>query len=170
MSALQGANALYLQAPKESHYLPSTQFGITDWGFQHELPRRTVRSATSIFPDRTSMQHTQTNHLEQEIAELRKIYIFPACEPIRLFLARRHAVRTVLLQALPQLRASFGSEHIFRLELSKEDDDSQTMYAVAICHGSVHTAVQALRQFEEDWWLDHMNSSTTDLAFVYEIA
>jgi len=164
MSAAQGANAIYLVPPPPP--LTETNSGVTTW--VQVVPKKPVRPTQSIFGTGIAA-NGRTTYIDVRMAELQKIYIFPDVEAIRRFLVLRHTVLSTLMDAIPELRSSFGQENIFRLELSRDDEHSQTLYAVAIWPGPIHAAVQALRRFEEDWWLDRMTSSTADLAFVYEI-
>jgi hypothetical protein len=74
-----------------------------------------------------------------------------------------------LKDAVPQLKATFGVDKIFNLEVSKDEDGAETLYAVAIWQGDVCQASEALDNFLENWWLQRMNAATSDLAFVYKL-
>ena len=171
MSAVQGANALYfLTEPLEQpSRLPAVrQYGVTDWSSQF-LPKKPPQSAALKFEEYRIVHDTPASYLEHDLDEIQRTFIYATAAPVRIFLSSRRAIRATLLDSVPQLRISFGSECLFRLELPNDDDGYQTMYVVAIWSGSVQSAVHALRQFEETWWLDHMKPSTAELAFVYEI-
>jgi hypothetical protein len=106
----------------------------------------------------------------EDIDRLKRSYGFPQDDSVTVFLAHHRALPVVLLSAVPHLREAFGPEGIFNLEVSTDDDGSQTLYAVAVWHDTVQTAAAALERFEESWWLDHMVANTADLAFTYELA
>lgn len=165
MSALQGANALLFE--KAAVALAPSRRGVTDWPVTSQVPRKTAASVTLL--DRLEPQQHRF-HLDRERDELRRSYVFSSEASIWLFLVAHSAIRATLRDALPHLQASFGHDRVFSLELSREEESSPTLYAVAIWPDSVQSAVRALRQFEEDWWLDRMTPATTELAFVYEIA
>jgi len=161
MTGLQGANSVYLY--QEQVGRPHSGQGMTVWPLNNAVVRKPAASATPI-------DRRQTVHLDCELDELRRGYVFSVESSIRPFLVKNRAIRATLRDALSQLQASFGHDRVFSLELSTEEEGSPTLYAVTIWPDSVQSAVRALRQFEESWWLDHMTQSTTNLAFVYEIA
>jgi len=114
-------------------------------------------------------QHSQ-EVVEQDINQLKTLYGFRASEAVALFLMNRPTIASLLIAAVPHLKENFGDDNIFNLEVSSEDDDSQTIYAVVVWHSTVQTAAQALEAFLETWWLDRMSSNTADIAFTYELA
>lgn len=85
------------------------------------------------------------------------------------FLIARSAVRALLRDAVPELRATFGAANIINLEVSRDEDGFETMYAVAIWQAEGRRAAEALNNFLENWWLQRMNAATSDLAFVYKL-
>jgi hypothetical protein len=172
MTSPQGLNANLFQ-PK---YYPSAtpekppRGGLTTWGDQQPV-RKTPKTEGSLFDISKSRAFFQNNQvaLDQDLTNLRKSYGFPADDSVATFLANRRAISSVLLSAVPHLKEYFGADSIVNLEVSTDDDDSQTLYAVAVWHKTVPTAAHALANFSENWWLDHMTPSTADLAFTYEI-
>ena len=121
----------------------------------------------SIYP--LPYDSRSTYHLEEDQEALRKAFIFHDAARVWKFLIRHRAVRQKLIDAVPELEKAFELRGLFKLELSQGDDDPM-IYAVAVWNGSIQSAVDMLRKFEEDWWLDNMSAATTNLAFVYEIA
>lgn len=107
--------------------------------------------------------------LDDQISNLRRQYGFPDGQIVVDFLVAHPAVRGVLSDAVPQLRTTFGQANIFNLEISKDEDGSETLYAVAIWQAHVGGAAEALNNFLENWWLQRMNAATSDLAFVYKL-
>jgi hypothetical protein len=88
---------------------------------------------------------------------------------IHQFLEDHRALRTILRQAIDPLKATFGADIVFNLEVSRDEDGSETIYAVAIWQSDALRASEALRAFLENWWLQRMNAATSDLAFVYKL-
>ncbi len=165
MSASQGASAALFD--QQAVPLPPLQRGLTEWPVTAVPARKAAVSITMVNrPD----PRQRVFHLDWEKDELRRSYIFSSEASVWLFLVAHSAIRTTLRDALPHLQASFGRDRIFCLQLSREEDGSLFLHAVVIWPDSVQSAVHALRQFEEDWWLDRMTPATAELAFVYEIA
>jgi hypothetical protein len=130
------------------------------------------REGISVFDISNSRAFFQDNQiaLSQDLTELKRSYGFPPDDSVATFLADHRSVSTVLLAAIPHLRDHFGADNIFNLEVSTDDDDSKTLYAVAVWRDTVPSAALALENFLEDWWLDHMTAAVADLAFTYEIS
>jgi hypothetical protein len=138
-------------------------------GTLHKPPQREGILVFEISQARTLFQRSQTI-LDQDISDLKRSFGFPANESVAIFLAHHRSIPPILLAAVPRLKEYFGQDNIFNLEVSMDDDHSQTLYAVAIWHGTVQTAAQALDAFAENWWLDRMASTTADLVFTYQLA
>jgi hypothetical protein len=142
-----GANATYFEQ-KFVAPLPALQArGINNWEYTNQA--RVV--------------------LDDQISNLRRQYVFPDEQVVKDFLVAHRAVRALLSDAVPQLRATFGHANIFNLEISKDEDGSETLYAVAIWQADVRGAAEALDNFLENWWLQRMSAATSDLAFVYKL-
>jgi hypothetical protein len=171
MSVPQGANASFfsqpLRFPFEAEQKPR---GMTLWDFQPVVTRKPPQPVGLVaFEDHALFRRARLL-LQEDLDCLKKVYGFPADDSVSVFLTHHPFVRAVLHEALPHLKEFFGPENIFNLELSREEDGSQTLYAIAVWHNSVKSAAQALAVFEENWWLDHMTSGNAELAFTYEIA
>lgn len=108
--------------------------------------------------------------IDEQLSQLRALYIFSPDNALERFLGSRRSLVSLLHDAAAPLRAAFGKQTLFALELSVEEDHSCMVYGIALWRGSVPAAAQAFDQFVENWWLDHMSKDTTDLAFVYKIS
>ena len=173
MTGPQGLNAAYLQPDYPPPVSEQALQGLTRWHDQGAMLRKPPQREGAIVVElsraRELFQRSQTM-LDQDLAELRKCYGFPANDSVANFLANHRAITAVLISATPLLREYFGHDSVLNLEVSTDEDESQTLYAIIVWHEDVHTAAEALDQFEENWWLDHMSPSTTDLAFTYKLA
>lgn len=170
MSAL-GANATYF----EQHYPPEPGHqgqGLINRNYQSFTERRPVKSEGTNFKHITfvaAYTNEASSALDEQISSLRRDYGFSDPTVVTKFLRRHRTIRTVLQNALPQLQDTFGVDKIFNLEVSKDEDGFETMYAVAIWQEDVGSASKALHEFLENWWLHHMNAATSDLAFIYKL-
>lgn len=170
MSAL-GANATYFD---QHLYVPPVrqEQGLTSWNYQSDSIRDPVMSGgrnsqhIAIIP---SFSNEARAALDDQISSLRRDYGFADGAVVTAFLVSHRTIRTVLKDAVPQLRAAFGVDKIFNLEVSKDEDGSETIYAVAIWQEDVCRASEALHNFLENWWLQRMNAATSDLAFIYKL-
>jgi hypothetical protein len=148
--------------------LPFRRGGQTNWD-QH-IPRKYPQRQGTLI-DVSSVQAAFERSREvvsAEIEDLKKLYRF-ADDSVASFLFDHSAIRNVLRQAIEPLRASFGANSLFVLELSTDEDGSATLYSVVIWTAEVRSASDALNNFLETWWLHRMNIATSDLAFAYQI-
>jgi hypothetical protein len=171
MTAL-GANTTYFD--QHFYFPPSARQdqGLTNWNYQSAAIRKPMKSEgrnfeyIAVIP---SFSNEARTALDDQISSLRRDYGFADNAVVTDFLFGHRSIRTALKDALPQLRATFGVDKIFNLEVSKDEDGSETMYAVAVWHEDVWRASEALHSFLENWWLQRMNAATSDLAFVYKL-
>jgi hypothetical protein len=173
MTAAQGLNAAFLQPNYPPPIREQTLQGKTMWHDQEAILRKPSQCEGAIVPELSrarALFHRSQNMLDQDLVDMRKSYGFPANDSVVKFLANHRALSSVLLAAAPRLKEYFGHDSILNLEVSTDEDESQTLYAVTIWHEDAHTAAEALDQFEENWWLDHMTPNATDLAFTYKLA
>jgi hypothetical protein len=167
----RGANSTYFD---QQSYIPAVahqEQGLTNWNQSHTV-RKPLRSEGRNFQYITvirSFSKEARAALDDQISTLKRDYGFPDGEVVTDFLVSHRAIRTVLQDAVPQLRETFGADRIFNLEVSKDEDGCATMYAVAIWQEDVRRASEALHNFLENWWLRRMNASTSDLAFIYKL-
>lgn len=168
----RGANATYFD---QNSYIPQPtpeEQGLTNRNYQWGPIRRPVMSEGRnlqyiyIIP---SFSNEARATLDDQIASLKRDYGFTDSAVVTEFLVSHRSIRAVLKDAAPQLRATFGADNIFNLEVSKDDDGSETIYAVAIWQEDACRASDALHDFLENWWLQRMNAATSDLAFIYKL-
>lgn len=173
MSALaHGLGDAFWQHNEPSSPPPNNNLqGLTNWD-RPEIPRKAPQRQSAIIFEiaeaRALFQQGQ-DRIARDIQELRASYVF-ADEAVDQFLTDHRALPGILREAIQPLRTSFGTDRVFRLEVSIEEDDSKTLYGIALWRDGVLEAAQALDHFTETWWLDHMTTHTADLAFTYELA
>ena len=163
-----GFNAAYLERRVPDPRFPRQ--GLTNWAYQSNAIRKPVQSqglngiSLTVVPW-NSYEATP----DDQVDSLRRAYGFPDGDVVREFLVSHRTIRTVLKDAIPELHATFGADTIFNLEISEDDDGAETIYAVAIWPSDVQSASTALHDFIENWWLQRMNATNSDLAFVYKL-
>ena len=174
MNYLLGANSTYyLPSPTVFVLSPdSWRTGITNWGdYTQSIPKSPTGAESvsgSLVQAQLVYRHAQSV-LDNEIGELKKHYTFYAETLITEFLIGHRGIRYLLRDALPKLKEFFGEDRIFALEISIDEDDSRTLYALAIWQEDARSASGAFGQFVDHWWLDKMSPATADLAFAYKL-
>lgn len=145
--------------------------GMNNWHYPSKIVVNSAPAQGHSCYDLAVAEYTNQARavLDDQISNLRRQYGFPDEQIVVDFLVAHPAVRTLLSDAVPQLRATFGYANIFNLEISKDEDGSEVLYAVAIWEADVCGAAEALNNFLENWWLQRMNAATSDLAFVYKL-
>jgi len=105
----------------------------------------------------------------RDIEDLRTSYVF-ADESVARFLSKHRALPSVLSDAVEPLRRFFGTDKIFRLEVSTDEDELRTLYVVVRWTGTAEEAVAAIDRFDDAWWLEHMTPAVSNLSFTCDFA
>lgn len=124
----------------------------------------------SIFEDleRQMAAEFSAQH-EVLLSEIRRQYVLPADYSVAKFLAEHRTLPSILVEAVPELRARFGAQTVFALRAPIDDAGSQTLYAVAIWPGNARDVREALEKFDETWWIQHSRRASGYLTFTYEL-
>lgn len=173
-SALLPDSQLSSQHPQnDSPFRGMTHF---DWNFHSPQLSQVFRKppqregATQVSLSLTRDLFRESNqHFLQEVERLKTQYVFRNNESVVSFLSSHRAAGSVLADAFPHLTEFFGSDTVFSLEVSSEEDEPQILYAIVMWRDSVEGAVVALESFDEKWWLDS-SSQPPDITFTYELA
>lgn len=89
--------------------------------------------------------------------------------PVATFLANHRSLPHLLTEAFDKLRDTFGAGLVVNLELSTDEEGCQTLYVIILWKEEADGAAAAFNSFVEDWWIHKMGTSTSDLAFVYQL-
>ncbi len=78
-------------------------------------------------------------------------------------------LRGVLLQALEPLNAAFGEKTVKALTLVQDDEGFEALFCLVMIEGNLEQARQALRRFDQQWWLAHSQLVQGKLNFDFEL-
>jgi hypothetical protein len=106
---------------------------------------------------------------EAILNDVRKHYVLPADASVRVFLTEHRAIPQILLEAAPQLKASFGGNAVFNLRAPIDEAGSRTLYAVVMWPGKLRDVRDALTKFDNDWWMARAGQAAGYLTFTYEL-
>lgn len=85
------------------------------------------------------------------IDQVKKEFVFRNAEAVSSFLADHRTLPQGLLEALPELRAHFGDDTVFNLEVWCEEQGVRELYVFAIWRGAAEEAMAATTAFNEAW-------------------
>jgi hypothetical protein len=114
-----------------------------------------------------SFWETRSRQDEKDISELKTKYVFRNERVIAQFVVSHRTIVPVLLNAMPQLKTYFGDDVVFSLEAVRDEDESTSLYAIAVWRGAAMEAEAALAGFDEHWWL--YQPPQPRLTFTYEL-
>lgn len=116
-------------------------------------------------PEKTS-DFTRPKEVNGAFAVLSGLYSIPHTSPVQNFLVHRRAVRELLFSAFPHIKKIFGeaTKAELRLIQGMDNNDSERLRVTII--SDRENARQGLEQFDEEWWLDHVQNSDGLLNFV----
>ena len=117
---------------------------------------------------------------DREIAKIRfenqslldrllSVYVFEDSAKVRSFLEDHPSTSSLLLEAIPFLRASFGVEAILQLQIPIDEDPPLTIYAVALWDGTLEDARRALDKFDAIWWTANCHRASGRIVIDYQL-
>ena len=80
-----------------------------------------------------------------------------------------HRLRGLLLHALAPLNAVFGEKTLKTLKLVRDDEGFEALFCLVMTTGEMESERQALRRFDEQWWLAHTRQAQGKLNFDFEL-
>jgi hypothetical protein len=109
------------------------------------------------------------SQLSADIDSIKAQYVLRNERAIGHFFLTHRSAASFLSRAFPELKQSFGDDVVFNLEaLAEDDDDSATLYAIAVWRGQAERADAALEDFDGRWWLNQ--TPQPRITFTYELA
>jgi hypothetical protein len=172
--------AAELDAPQT---LPATRpsFHQTGGWYERQVPTSLLpgivfgsdvpRLSGNVFPQAYPYEQTRPNrNSAAQLRTLQRHYtILDGNHLIIQLLEEESALFTLLIEAVRPLQIAFGARRLFQVRVQHSDDDSLLRVAVQLPAGFGGDPEQALRLFDEDWWLDNCHRSGGALVFDYEI-
>jgi len=104
------------------------------------------------------------------LREIRQHYILPSDSSVEEFLATHRSVPQILLAGVPQWKACFGANAVFRLRAPIDESGVRILYAIAFWPGKLSDVLDALARFDDQWWLANSSQANGYLVFTYELA
>lgn len=93
--------------------------------------------------------------MDAQIAQLRQSYEFVDTEQLLSFLAQHPQVVEILLQTRAKIDQHFESAQT-ALEYYEDDEDSIRILLLICTTLEVEPAMEQMRQFEQEWWLNQL--------------
>lgn len=99
---------------------------------------------------------------------LDEAYVLENRDTVLQFIERHHLVG-ILLQAIEPLQEAFTQKSVKTLSLVTDEDGFETLFCLIMTPGDVQEAVQALKRFDQDWWLARSHHLSGRLNFDFEL-
>jgi len=106
---------------------------------------------------------------ESALNRLQSTYVFEDPNKLSAFLEDYPSVSDLLLVAAPLLKLSFGEGTVLHLQIPPEEDVPVTVYAVALCDGTLEDARIALHRFDDLWITDANQKGSGRVVFDYQL-
>jgi hypothetical protein len=78
-------------------------------------------------------------------------------------------LRGLLLLAREPLNTAFGDKTVKNLSMVRDDEGFETLFCLVMTAGTMQDARQALRRFDQQWWLAHSRQVSGKLNFDFEL-
>ena len=99
---------------------------------------------------------------------LDEVYVFKDRAAVEAFLEENH-LRGHLLRAVGPLNRSFGQTAIKVLTLVRDDEGFENLFCLVLMPGDPQRAKEALRAFDQEWWLRNAPKALGRLNFDFEL-
>ncbi|MFZ0629720.1 MAG: hypothetical protein WA399_02090 [Acidobacteriaceae bacterium] len=106
---------------------------------------------------------------QRELETLRRVYVFVDSSLVRAFLREHRALPVLLLDAVPWLKSAFGDTPTLQLQLMIEEGEPATLCGLVLWTGALESAKEALRRFDDNWWLSNCRRASGNLIFDIEL-
>lgn len=126
--------------------------------------------SVSALPELEEQMRTFARTREEELAKLRKLYVFWDADQVEEFLRTHRALTEIFLEAVIPLRECFGIDAPLALDVTWEEGPPKVIYGLVVWRGERTAARAALRRFDESWWIDNSRRSAGKIVFDYELA
>jgi hypothetical protein len=150
-----------------------------DWGSNRStMLHERLQHAISAIPAPKAQQFV-IDDLERQMADhddefremlgvLRHTFVFTNQLQVESFLRSNRALPAILVEAAPHFSAVFPDVPL-ALDIMTEEGAPRTIYALALWRGDRTKAKQALKGFDEKWWLDNARKAAGKIVFDYEL-
>jgi hypothetical protein len=106
---------------------------------------------------------------DSPMQELEPAYSISDPESIDAFLRNNRSAISLLKEAPAALSAAFGRKASKTLRLVEDDEGAQALFCFVAFAGSLADAIDALKSFDENWWLDRCAQVAGKLNFDFEL-
>jgi hypothetical protein len=96
------------------------------------------------------------------------VYVIADRDAVARFI-EENRLRGLLMQARDPLNAAFGENAVKTLSLERDDEGFETLFCLVMTEGAMQGAKQALRRFDQQWWLSRAGQVAGRLNFDFEL-
>lgn len=120
-------------------------------------------------PGGLTNDRAQPQRKEPKLGRLERAYVIRDSELLSQVLEESPFLGELLWEAVAQLDCSFGPGSIKKVEVIRSDEGLSIGVIIRNCADGPNDAEDALREFDEKWWLLNCHRSDGSLVFDYEI-
>lgn len=165
MTEQQSSLQISQPRPHEPPIRPQQHWFRQDPDISIRSPRDPVRNNVGIFPQ----QIENTSRVSVELLSvLRQNYIIQATQELTNFLSAFPVLGFLLCEAVRPIRDAFGDQHFLQIGL-EGSEDGFVINAVISLPENFPNPENALREFDQHWWLENCSRSYGSLVFDYEL-
>jgi len=138
------------------------------WPVSFRKPPQREGVATQYLAHSRALWQASISQFSAEMESIKAEYVLRNEPAIAYFFSTHRTAATFLSSADGELKKSFGDDVVLSLEALAEENESSTLYAIAVWRGSAERAEAALEDFDERWWLNQ--PLHPGITFTYELA
>ncbi len=105
----------------------------------------------------------------QPISALKKFYALVNPDEVDRYVIEHRELPGLLHEAAPKLKECFGADTVLQLELGANGDEGSVLRVLAMWPGSLASANDALRAFDESFWIANCDRASGNLVIDREL-
>lgn len=122
-----------------------------------------------VFESLEQQMNEAETELQRMVEKLSKTFVFTNREDVKTFLRSHRGIPSILIEAAPHFQKAFTNVPL-ALDVATEEGAPRTIYVLAQWRDERTRAKQALRNFDEQWWLSNLSKAGGKVVFDYELA
>lgn len=141
---------------------------VQDWERQRDVLKKPPQTVGLLLQESYWGGIIQEVHAAPVTVGLDETYIIEDRPAVTRFI-EEYRLHGLLVRAKEHLKNAFGGKALNTLTLICDDEGFETLFCNVILDADLRQAQQALRQFDETWWLPNVKQAAGRLNFDFQL-
>jgi hypothetical protein len=155
----------YLEQPRATPTPPPKEQDLAE---QQSIASKKPSRAVGLIEESYWLRAKQEVPADRVTKGLDDVYVIDDRDAVISFI-EKNRLRGLLLLAREPLNAAFGDKTVKNLSMARDDEGVETLFCLVMTAGAMQDARQALRRFDQQWWLALYRHVSGKLNFDFEL-